>query len=84
LRFESASKPEMTSNSSSSMPLWRNRWKLAVQGLQQLVDVFVRALHGRQAARVLACERVGARTEERDEEILADEASAKCRDLVYP
>jgi hypothetical protein len=40
---------------------------------QQFVDVFVGALHRRQAARVLAREGFGARPEERDEKIFADE-----------
>jgi hypothetical protein len=44
-----------------------------VEVLQQFVDVFVGALHRRQAARVLAREGFGARPEERDEKIFADE-----------
>jgi len=44
-----------------------------VDVLQQFVDVFVGALHRRQAARVLARKGLGARPEKRNEEILADE-----------
>ena len=69
----SASKPEITSKSSSSMPLWRNRWKVPWSCLQQFVDVLVGALHRRQAACVLARQGFGAGPEERDEEIFADE-----------
>jgi transposase len=47
--------------------------KCPVEVLQQFVDVFVGALHRRQAARVLAREGFGARPEERDEKIFADE-----------
>jgi hypothetical protein len=45
----------------------------AVEILQQFVDVLVGAFHRRQAARVLAREGFGARPEERDEKIFADE-----------
>jgi len=44
-----------------------------VEVLQQFIDVFVGALHRRQAARVLTREGFGARPEERDEKIFADE-----------
>ena len=47
--------------------------KCPVEVLQQFVDVFVGALHRRQAARVLASEGFGTRPEERDEKIFADE-----------
>jgi len=44
-----------------------------VEVLQQFVDVFFGALHGRQAACVLARERFHASPEERDEKILTNE-----------
>jgi len=44
-----------------------------VEVLQQFIDVFVGSLHRRQATRVLAREGFGARPEERDEKIFADE-----------
>ena len=44
-----------------------------VELLQQFIDVFVGALHRRQAGPVLAREGFGARPEERDEKIFADE-----------
>src|ERR1019366_1003853 len=44
-----------------------------VEILQQFVDVFVGALHRGQSARVLAREGFGARPEQRDEKIFADE-----------
>jgi len=52
--------------------------KRPVQGLQQFVDVFVGALHRRQATGVLAGERFGARSEERDEQVFADQRPQGC------
>ena len=57
------------------MPLWRKRWNVAVEVLQQFIDVFIGALHRRQAAGIFAREGFGARPEERDEKIFADERS---------
>ena len=48
-----------------------------LQILKQLVDVPVRALHRRQPARVLAREGFGARPEERDEQVFADERTQR-------
>src|ERR1700734_1992656 len=45
----------------------------AMESLQQVVDVSIGTFHRRQPARVLAGEGFGARPEERDEEIFADE-----------
>ena len=47
--------------------------KCPVEILQQFVDVFVGALHRHQAARILTRKGFGARPEERDEKIFADE-----------
>src|SRR4029077_18977828 len=47
--------------------------KCAVEILQQFVDVPIGAFHRRQAARVLAREGFGTRSEERDEKVFADE-----------
>src|ERR1700694_3697641 len=46
-----------------------------VEVLQQFVDVLVGALHRREAARVLARQRFGARSEQRNEKIFADECA---------
>ncbi len=59
------------------MPLWRKRWNVPWRCLQQFVDVLVGAFHRRQAARVLAREGFGARPEERDEKVFADERPQK-------
>ena len=48
--LDSASKPETTSNRSSSIPLCPQAVKCPVEAFQQLFDVFVGALHRRQAA----------------------------------
>ena len=73
----SASKPETTSNSSSSMPRLTQAMEGPLERLQQLVDVLVGALHRCQTARVLAREGFGARAKERDEEIFADERAQR-------
>src|ERR1035438_8293588 len=46
-----------------------------VEIIEQFADVSFGALHGRQAARVLAREGFGARAEERDKEIFANEGT---------
>ena len=52
----SASKPETTSNNSSSIPLWRRRWNAPLRFFEQFVDVLVGALHRRQSTCVFARE----------------------------
>jgi hypothetical protein len=54
----SASKREITSNSSSSMPLWRKRWNVP-WGFSSNSSMFC-AFHRRQVACVLAREGFGA------------------------
>ena len=45
----------------------------ATKALQEVIDVPVGALHRRQAARVLAGQRLGAGAKEGDKEVLADQ-----------
>src|SRR5208283_3845443 len=47
--------------------------KRALEGLERIVDVLLRAIHRRQATGVLAGKRFGAGAKERDEEIFPDE-----------
>ena len=71
----SASKPDITSNSSSSIDSWRTRWNLRFKIFQNPVDVFLRPLHGRKTAGVFAGKGFGAGLKQQNKEVSSDECA---------